>query len=148
MRSWSRSKAQGLRLPLAEHCRGGLFHAPFCSSNQSRVCPGGLRTSLGSPVAKEILEELVCHLIFCVFCLLKTKRFTHIVLYCACVHAKSLKSCSTLCDPMGCSPSGSSVHGIFQATVLEWVAISSSRGTARSNDRTHISCFGRRILYG
>ena len=36
------------------------------------------------------------------------------------------KLCSTLCDPMGCSPPGSSVHGIFQARVLEWVAISSS----------------------
>ena len=116
-----------------------------------RVCPGGLRTSLSSPVAKEILEELVCHLIFCVFCLLKMKPFTHIVLYCVlctCVCAKTLQSCLTLCDPMGCSPSGSSVHGIFQATVPEWVAISSSRGTARSKDQTHISCFGRPILYG
>ena len=36
------------------------------------------------------------------------------------------KLCSTLCDPMGCSPPGSSVHGIFQARILEWVAISSS----------------------
>ena len=37
--------------------------------------------------------------------------------------AKSLQSCPTLSDPMDCSPSGSSVHGIFQATVLEWGAI-------------------------
>ena len=36
--------------------------------------------------------------------------------------------CPTLCDPMDCSPPGSSVHGIFQARVLEWVAISFSRG--------------------
>ena len=36
------------------------------------------------------------------------------------------KSCPTLCDPMDCSPPGSSVHGIFQARILEWVAISSS----------------------
>ena len=36
--------------------------------------------------------------------------------------------CLTLCDPMDCSPSGSSVHGIFQARILEWVAISFSRG--------------------
>ena len=35
--------------------------------------------------------------------------------------------CSTLCDPMGCSPPGSSVHGILQARVLEWAAIPSSR---------------------
>ena len=36
--------------------------------------------------------------------------------------------CLTLCNPMDCSPSGSSAHGIFQARILEWVAISSSRG--------------------
>ena len=37
--------------------------------------------------------------------------------------AKSLQSCPTLCDPIDGSPPGSSIHGIFQATVLEWVAI-------------------------
>ena len=42
--------------------------------------------------------------------------------------AKLLQSCPTLCDPMDCSPSGSSVHGIFQARILEWVAMLSSRG--------------------
>ena len=40
--------------------------------------------------------------------------------------AKSLQSCLTLCDPMDCSPPGSSVHGIFQARVLEWNAIAFS----------------------
>ena len=44
-----------------------------------------------------------------------------------CVHAKLLQSCSTLCGPMDCSPPGSSVHGIFQARILEWVAIFFSR---------------------
>ena len=41
--------------------------------------------------------------------------------------AKSLQSCLTLCDPMDCSLPGSSVHGVLQARILEWVAISSSR---------------------
>ena len=41
--------------------------------------------------------------------------------------AKSLQSCSTLCDPIDGSPPGFSVHGIFQARVLEWVAIALSR---------------------
>ena len=41
----------------------------------------------------------------------------------ACMHAKSLQSCLTLCDPMDSSPPGSSVHGILEARVLEWVAI-------------------------
>ena len=40
--------------------------------------------------------------------------------------AKSLQSCPTLCDPMDCSLPGSSIHGIFQARVLEWVAIAFS----------------------
>ena len=43
------------------------------------------------------------------------------------MHAKSLQLCLTLCDLMDCSPPGSSVHGISQARILEWVAISSSR---------------------
>ena len=40
--------------------------------------------------------------------------------------AESLQSCPTLCDPMDCSLPGSSIHGIFQARVLEWVAIAFS----------------------
>ena len=43
------------------------------------------------------------------------------------MHAESLQSCPTLCDPMDCSPPGSSVHGIHQARILEWVAIPFSR---------------------
>ena len=44
------------------------------------------------------------------------------------------QSCPTLCDPMDCSPPGSSVHGIFQARILEWVAISFSRGSSPPRD--------------
>ena len=44
-----------------------------------------------------------------------------------------------ICGPMDCSPSGSSVHGIFQARILEWVAISYSRKSSQPKDRTHIS---------
>ena len=48
---------------------------------------------------------------------------------------------------MDCSLPGSSVHGIFQARILEWVAISFSMGSSRPRDRTHISWIGRRIFY-
>ena len=51
-----------------------------------------------------------------------------------CVCAQSLQSCPTLCDPRDCSPPGSSVHGILQARKLEWVAISSSRGSSQLRD--------------
>ena len=47
------------------------------------------------------------------------------------VCAKWLQSCPTLCNPVDCSPPGSSVHGILQARILEWVAISSSRGSSQ-----------------
>ena len=55
--------------------------------------------------------------------------------------------CLTLCDPMDCSPPGSSVHGVFQARILEWVAIPSSRGSSQPKDRTCVSCICRGILY-
>ena len=45
------------------------------------------------------------------------------------------------------SPPGSFVRGISQARILEWVAISFSRGFSRSKDQTHVSCIGRQILY-
>ena len=48
------------------------------------------------------------------------------------------ESCPTLCDPMDCSPPGSSVHAISQARMLEWVAF--SRGSSQPRDRTRVSC--------
>ena len=50
------------------------------------------------------------------------------------------QSWPTLYDPMDCSLPGSSVHGIFQAIVLEWIAISFSRGSSRPRDWTRVSC--------
>ena len=62
-----------------------------------------------------------------------------------CMQVKSL-SRVRLCDPMDCSPPGSSVHGILQARILEWVAISFSRGSSRPRDQTQISHIaGRRF---
>ena len=49
------------------------------------------------------------------------------------------QSCLTLCNPVDGSPPGSSVHGILQARILEWVAISFSRGSSWSRDRTQVS---------
>ena len=62
-----------------------------------------------------------------------------------CARVLSL-SCVWLCDPLDCSPPGSSVRGILQARILEWVAISSSRGSSRPRDQTwvsRVSCIGR-----
>ena len=49
--------------------------------------------------------------------------------YYVCMCAKLLQSCPTLCDPMDCGLPGSSVHGILQARILEWVAVPFSRGS-------------------
>ena len=56
----------------------------------------------------------------------------------ACVRAKSLQSCPTLCYSLEHSPPGSSVLGILQARILEWVAMPSSRGSSRPRDRTRV----------
>ena len=73
-----------------------------------------------------------------------TYTHTHV---CVCMCAQS---CLTLCDSRDGSPPGSSVHGIFQARVLEWVATSYSRRSSQPRDRTHVSCIsctGRWVLY-
>ena len=57
------------------------------------------------------------------------------------------RSCLILVWPHDCSPLGSSVHGVFQARILEWVAISFSRGSSWPKDWTCVSCIGRQILY-
>ena len=49
------------------------------------------------------------------------------------------QSCPTLCNPMDCSLTGSFIHGIFQTRILEWVAISFSRGSSQSRDRWELS---------
>ena len=58
----------------------------------------------------------------------------------ACMHAKLLQSCPTLCDRMDCSPAGSSFHGILQARILEWTAMPSSRGSSWTRHLTYVSC--------
>ena len=55
------------------------------------------------------------------------------------MRTKSLQSCLTLWDPMECSLPGSSVHGILQARILEWVAMPSSKRSSPPRDQTHIS---------
>ena len=61
----------------------------------------------------------------------------------------SPQSCLTLCNPMDGPPRGSSVHDILQASILEWVAMPSSRGSSRPRKPTRISCVsctGRQVL--
>ena len=71
---------------------------------------------------------------------LKSVSLVFTDLLCVCV------SCLTLCNLVDCSPLGSSIHGIFQSRILEWAAISFSRGSSQPRDQIHvscISCFGK-----
>ena len=73
-----------------------------------------------------------------------TQLFFHVCVY------SVAQTCPTLCDPMDCSLPSSSVRGLFQARILEWVAIPSSRGSSQPRDQTqvsYVSCIGRWVLY-
>ena len=75
------------------------------------------------------------------FCLMQSP----LLLYICCLVAKS---CPTLfVTPLDGSPPGSPVHGISQARILEWVAVSFSRGSSHPRDWTHVSCTGSQIHY-
>ena len=98
-------------------------------------------------------EEVRVNLCFCCFFkLLKLKIFSILRCHilggvCLCLYAQSWL---ILCDPMDYSLLGFSVHGISQARILDWVAISFSRGSSRPRDQTCVSCIfciGRQILY-
>ena len=57
------------------------------------------------------------------------------------------QSCPTLCSPVDWSLPGSSLHGLLQARILEWVAIFFTRGSSQLKDQTRASCIGRQIVY-
>ena len=85
-----------------------------------------------------------------IFCL-RHPMWCHLPHEALCLRVKSVQSRPTLCKPMTlCSSLGSSVHGILQARILEWVAIPFSRGPSWPKGPTqvsHVSCTGRQILY-
>ena len=75
------------------------------------------------------------------------KQANHYLAICMCLCPQL---CSSLCRPMDCSLPGTSVHGIFQARILEWVAITFFRGSSWPRDWTWVSytsCIGRQSLY-
>ena len=79
-----------------------------------------------------------------------TKWMWSIMIMYACTCAKLLQSCLTLCNPLDCNSSSSSVRGILQARILEWVDMPSFRGSHWPRDKTHISYvswIGRWVLY-
>ena len=66
--------------------------------------------------------------------------------WCCCCCCLVTKSSWTLCNPMDCSPPGSSVHGIFQARILEWLPFPSPEDLPWPRDRTQVSCLAGRLF--
>ena len=87
------------------------------------------------------IKPRLLHLLHCRWIL---NSQNHLGSLCVCVLVT--QSCLTLCDPMDCSPPGSSVHEISQARILERVAISFSRGSSQPRNRTHTSCLAGRFF--
>ena len=114
---------------------------------------------LRSPSIKCIefdIEAILAHLIFnlseSVISInrklwLSTWSFSILFECAAAAAAKLLQSCLTLGNPIVDSPPGSPVPGILQARILEWVAMSSSRGSFQPRDQACISCIDRQVLY-
>jgi len=63
-----------------------------------------------------------------------------------CMYVLVTQSCRTLCNPMNCSPSGSSVHGLSQARILKWFAIPFTRGSSWPKDWTQVICIAGRFF--
>ena len=78
---------------------------------------------------------------------LQCSRETTPILLISYVFVLVAQSCPTLCDPTGCSSPGSSVHGLFQAIILEWVAISFTRGSSQPRNQTQVSCIAGRFSF-
>ena len=104
-------------------------------------------SALPTPLPAEISSSLQIQLIHLEPSDYSTLLYSFL-LHQLCVRAA--ESRPTLCDPMDCSPPASSIYRILQARILEWVAISFSRGSSQARDQTCvscISCIGRQILY-
>ena len=92
------------------------------------------------------MDSLICSMIYLDILLLIPHYLDYCV--CVCVCALVIQSCPTLCNPMDHSLPGFSLHGIFQARILEWIAISSLGDLFNPRICTScISCIGRWILY-
>ena len=113
------------------------FKAHEPSHHTSTVCHSARHLS---PFPYRELRHVSASLGFpCLLLLFKKFRKTVLQISTACVPAKSLQSCPTLCDPVDCSLPGSSVHGILHARILERVAMPSSRRSPQPRDQTQVS---------
>ena len=135
-------KKQGVFRPEGFQCcsswSGRLFRICLLKSSYTETPltqPESAPPPLCAHSSALVLQHLACLQVTCVLCG---------------PYAKSLQLPPTLCYPVDCKSPGSSVHGILQARILQWVATSSSRASSRPWDQTlisDVSCFGRQVLY-
>ena len=107
------------------------MRSPYCC----QLLPETLTTNVAPFMTETSWEISLCP--FSLVCCLPT---LHTVV---CLDAQS---CPTLCDPMDCSPPGSSVHGESPGKNMEWVATPSSRGSCQPRERTQVSCIAGRFF--
>ena len=115
------TSSQAYSVPQCFHLQSG-----FDSDDSNRIC---LTDWLASSLYTKCLLKHLAHRMHCLL---------------ACVFVT--QSCLTLCHPVDCSPPDSSVHGILQVRILEWVAIPFSRGSSQPRDWTWLSCIADRFF--
>ena len=111
---------------------------------QPSLSTGSLPLTLMNPVPSNHLRPSQIIVLSWLTC-----PFVSLTNFCMCVCVVT-QLYPAVCNPLDCSPPDSFVHGILQARILEWVAITSSRGSSWSRDWTHISyvsCIGRWVIY-
>ena len=122
----------------------GNIYVIICHVDVCAVCSGTQTED-----TDQLRCRTLCELMDCITLTSERIWIPPLGCMCACVHAK-LFSQVRLCDPLDCSSSVSSVHGILQAGILEWGAVPSSRGSSKPRDRTcvsYVSCISRWVLY-
>ena len=115
--------------PGLPHCRWIIYQLSHQRSPLPIILTRPLPTMSTGPLSTSLSLFLIC----------KQVHLSQLSRFHACVHAKSLQSCPTPCDPMDQSPPYSSVHRILQARILQWVAMPSSRASSRPRNQTCIS---------
>ena len=143
----SPEQLEGVQFP-EQFRKGGLLFVSSASKNVicQTFCYNNICISIQQTKCTSTLEEWAATIVFTLlpFCKLIGVK----MLSCLCMRAKSVQSCPTLCSPMDCSPPGSSIHGIFQVRILEWVAMPSSKRSCDPGIKpmSQVSCISRRVL--
>ena len=127
---------------LEVHCPSILAVPDPLEMIMMHPCTAERGESLVKWAGHNCLIILICNigLPFVVYLLEIAKKWVKLLCIACCCYRLVAKSCLIHCNPMGCSLPGSSIHGISQTRILQWVAISFTRGSSWPRDQTCISC--------